>query len=44
MPTLHVIIPVYNEAATIRQILEAVNGQKIDGVDFEIVVIDVIFL
>ena len=40
MTRISVLIPAYNESATIRQILEAVNRQKIDGVEFEIVVID----
>ena len=40
MTRISVLIPAYNEAATIRQILEAVNSQKVDGVEFEVVVID----
>ncbi len=40
MTRISVLIPAYNEAATIRQILEAVNSQKIDGVEFEVVVVD----
>jgi glycosyltransferase involved in cell wall biosynthesis len=40
MPTVSVIIPAYNEAATIISVLRAVNEQKIDGVTFEIVVVD----
>lgn len=40
MTTISIIIPAYNEAATIRQILAAVNGQRIEGAEFEIVVVD----
>lgn len=35
-----VIVPAYNEAATIIQILQQVRKQAIDGVQFEVVVID----
>ncbi|NQV83959.1 MAG: glycosyltransferase family 2 protein [Rhodospirillales bacterium] len=35
-----VLIPAFNEAATIVEILGAVNAQAIDGVAFEIIVID----
>ena len=34
------IIPVYNEQDTIMPILKKVNEQKIDDVEFEIIVID----
>ena len=37
MPLLSVIVPVYNEAKTIRQILERINSVNIDK---EIIVID----
>ena len=37
MPLLSVIVPVYNEAGTIRQILEKINAVKIDK---EIIVVD----
>jgi glycosyltransferase involved in cell wall biosynthesis len=37
---LTVLIPAFNEEATIIQILDAVNEQAIDGVTFEILVID----
>ena len=37
---LTVLIPAFNEEATIIQILDAVNEQTIDGVTFEILVID----
>jgi glycosyltransferase involved in cell wall biosynthesis len=40
MIKLSILIPVYNEAATIIKILEAVNEQTIDGVAFEVLVID----
>lgn len=35
-----IIIPIYNEEKTIIEILESVNNQKIDSVEFEIIVID----
>ena len=35
-----IIIPVYNEEKTIIEILGLVNKQKIDGVEFEIIVVD----
>ena len=35
-----VIVPVYNEAATILQLLREVRAQYVDGVSFEIVVVD----
>ena len=37
---LTILIPAFNEAATIIEILDAVNAQAIDGVTFEVVVID----
>lgn len=37
MPLLSVIVPVYNEAGTVRQILEKINAVKIDK---EIIVVD----
>lgn len=40
MITLSILIPAYNEEATIIEILEAVNAQAIDGVAFEVLVID----
>jgi glycosyltransferase involved in cell wall biosynthesis len=40
MPKLSVIIPAYNEEATILAVLGSVNRQRIAGVETEIVVID----
>jgi len=38
MPNLSVVIPVYNEADTIEQIVEAVRGSEVD--DLEIILVD----
>jgi len=35
-----VIVPVYNEEETIVSILNSINEQKIDNIDFEVIVID----
>ncbi|MDH5747895.1 MAG: glycosyltransferase family 2 protein [Rhodospirillales bacterium] len=40
MITVSILIPTYNEQATILNILHRVNDQKIEGVTFEIIVID----
>jgi glycosyltransferase involved in cell wall biosynthesis len=40
MLTLSVIVPAYNEEATIVEILSQVKAQQIDGVDFEVLVVD----
>jgi len=40
MVKVSVIIPAYNEAGTILTVLEAVNSQKVEGVDFEVIVVD----
>ena len=40
MTKLSVIVPAYNEEATILAVLERVNEQQIDGVEMEVVVID----
>lgn len=40
MITVSILIPAYNEQATIIEILSAVQAQKIDGVTFEVIVID----
>lgn len=38
--TLSIIIPVFNEEATIKQLLEKVNGVKLSGIKKEIIVVD----
>lgn len=40
MPKVSVIVPVYNEQATILRVLAAVRAQKVPGVEFEIIVVD----
>lgn len=40
MVRVSVIIPAYNEAATIIQLLREVRAQQVDDVEFEIIVID----
>jgi len=40
MLTVSIIIPVYNEEKTVLTLLERVNQQTIDGVSFEIIVVD----
>jgi glycosyltransferase involved in cell wall biosynthesis len=40
MITVSVLIPAYNEEATIVEILERVRVQKVDGVTFEVIVIN----
>ncbi len=40
MPKLSIIVPAHNEEATILDVLERVNEQHIDEVEFEVVVID----
>jgi glycosyltransferase involved in cell wall biosynthesis len=37
---LSIVIPVYNEEATLREILEAVRAVELDGIQKEIVVVD----
>lgn len=37
---LSVVIPVYNEAATIRDVIRAVRAVRVEGVDIEVVVVD----
>ena len=37
---LSIIVPAYNEELTIVEVLHEVNGQQIDGVNFEVIVID----
>ncbi|MBL6932442.1 MAG: glycosyltransferase family 2 protein [Rhodospirillales bacterium] len=40
MIKVSILIPAYNEEATILDILKAVSVQKIDGIEFEVIVID----
>lgn len=40
MKTLSVIIPVYNEAATIRDVIERVKAAALPGISTEIIVVD----
>jgi glycosyltransferase involved in cell wall biosynthesis len=40
MTSVSVLVPAYNEAATIIGTLERVKAQAVDGVDFEVLVID----
>lgn len=40
MTRVSVIIPVYNEVKTIGKVLDAVLSKQIDGVEFEVVVVD----
>jgi SAM-dependent methyltransferase len=39
-PMLSVIVPVYNERATVRELLNQVLGKTIDGVDMEVIVVE----
>jgi glycosyltransferase involved in cell wall biosynthesis len=38
--TVSVVIPTYNEEATIGKVLEAVRAVRVEGVEFEVVVVD----
>ena len=40
MIKISVLIPAFNESATILQVLEEVRHQKFDGVEFEVLVVD----
>ena len=40
MTNVSILIPAYNEEATIIDLLQAVTAQSIDGVQFEVIVID----
>jgi glycosyltransferase involved in cell wall biosynthesis len=40
MIKVSVIIPAYNEAATLLTILRQVNDQSVDGIEFEVIVVD----
>jgi SAM-dependent methyltransferase len=39
-PMLSVIVPVYNERATVGELLDQVLGKTIDGVDVEVIVVE----
>jgi glycosyltransferase involved in cell wall biosynthesis len=39
-PRLSVVLPVYNENETIAEVIEAVLGQKLEGVDLELIVVE----
>lgn len=40
MPKISIIVPVYNEEKTILEVLGLVRAQKVEGVTFEVVVVD----
>jgi hypothetical protein len=40
VPLLSVVVPVYNEAATVRQVLETLASKEIPGVDMEVIVVE----
>ena len=40
MTSVTVVVPAYNEEATILEVLEKVSRQSIDGVEFEVLVVD----
>lgn len=40
MKRLSIVIPAYNEARTILQVLGEIRRQRVDGVEFEIIVVD----
>ncbi len=40
VPRLSVVMPVFNEAATVRQVLEALAAKEIPGVEIEVVVVE----
>ncbi len=40
MARVSIIIPVYNESATVVQLLTQVRAQRLDGIEFEVIVID----
>lgn len=40
VPRLSVVLPVYNEAKTVRRVLEALDSKKIPGMEIEVVVVE----
>jgi glycosyltransferase involved in cell wall biosynthesis len=40
VPRLSVVVPVFNEAGTVRQILDALEAKQIPGVEIEIIVVE----
>ncbi len=40
VPTLSVVVPVYNEAGTVRHVLDALSSKEIPGVNLEIIVVE----
>jgi hypothetical protein len=40
VPTLSVVLPVYNEASTVGEVLEALAAKQIPGVDIEVIVVE----
>jgi glycosyltransferase involved in cell wall biosynthesis len=39
-PTVSILMPVYNEAKTIEEIIRRVHGVELDGVEKELVIVD----
>jgi hypothetical protein len=39
-PTLSIVVPVYNEAATLRQVLDALVAKRLPDVDTEVVIVE----
>ena len=40
MKTLSIIVPVYNEAKTVLKILKSIQANKINDINFEVIVIN----
>lgn len=40
LPRLSVVVPVFNEASTVRQVLEALDAKHIPGIELEIIVVE----
>ncbi len=40
LPKLSVVVPVYNEAGTVRQVMDALSAKRISGLDMEIIVVE----